>query len=146
MNSKVDPQRLAELKVWGFTVIHDVLDKSTANTMREFVQQHAMHIGVESSHRGSARHLANLVTLDPMCLSVIDHPAVLPYVEQVMGKHLILGSLSAHVVRPNEEAQTLHSDVPIEMHRYGDEAPLMMNTVWSLSDLNSENGALDWSP
>ncbi|MCY4142503.1 MAG: phytanoyl-CoA dioxygenase family protein [Gammaproteobacteria bacterium] len=136
----LDQERLAELRVWGFTVIRDVLDGDTAAAMREFVEEHAFRIGVEHTHRGTARHLANLITLDPMFLLVIDHDAVLPYIEQTMGKDLILGSLSARVVRPGEGSQTLHSDVPLALHRYGNDAPLMMNTVWALSDLTPDNG------
>ena len=136
----IDSERLTELQVLGFTVIENVLDRQVAHAMRDFVVEHAFSIGVEHHHRGTARHLANLVTLDPMFLPTIDHEAVLPYIEAMMGKNLILGSLSARVVRPGEGQQTLHSDVPITMHRYGNEAPLMMNTVWALSDLNPENG------
>ena len=89
--------------------------------MRDFVVEKAFEIGVEHGHRGTARHLANLVTLDPMFLPTIDHPAILPYIEAMMGPHLILGSLNARVVRPGEAAQTLHGDVPLPMQRYGDE-------------------------
>ncbi len=136
----LDQERLAELRIWGFTVIQNVLDESTAEAMRKFVEEHAFRIGVEHRHRGTARHLANLITLDPLFLPVIDHDAVLPYIEETMGKDLILGSLSARVVRPGEGSQTLHSDVPLAMHRYGNDAPLMMNTVWALSDLTPDNG------
>lgn len=136
----IDPDRLTELRVLGYTVIEDVLDQTDSQEMRDFVTQQAISIGVEHRHRGTARHLANLVTLDPMFLRVIDHAAILPYIEALMGKNIILGSLSARLVRPGEVAQSLHSDVPISMHRYGDDAPLMMNTVWALSDLNPQNG------
>lgn len=136
----LDQKRINELKVWGFTVVHGVLDKATVQGMRDFVLAQSVKIGVESGHRGTARHLANLVALDPMFLPVIDHHAVLPYIEAIMGHFLILGSLNARVVRPQEGAQTLHSDVPLEMHRYGSDAPLMMNTVWALTDLNPNNG------
>lgn len=136
----IDSDRLTELQVLGFTVIENVLEPEEAHAMRDFVIDQAFSIGVEHRHRGTARHLANLVTLDPMFLPTIDHEAVLPYIEALMGKNLILGSLSARVVRPGEDQQTLHSDVPLAMHRYGDDAPLMMNTVWALSDLNPENG------
>ena len=134
------PKRLAELSIWGFTVIRDVLKPDTVTAMRNFVEEHAFGIGVEHGFRGTARHLANLVTLDPMFLSVIDHEAVLPYIEETMGRDLILGSLNARCVRPGEGEQTLHSDVPLEMHRYGPDAPLMMNTVWALTDLTPANG------
>ena len=136
----IDSKRLTELQVLGYTIIENVIDESEAHMMRDFVVENAFSIGVEHRHRGTARHLANLVTLDPMFLSVINHDAVLPYIEAIMGENLILGSLSARVVRPREGKQTLHSDVPIKMHQYGDDAPLMMNTVWALSDLNPDNG------
>ena len=136
----INSDRLAELKVWGFTVIPDVLEVSVAAKLRAFVEEQAFQIGVEHRHRGTARHLANLVTLDPMFLPTIDHPAILPYIETLMGPNLILASLNARVVRPGEGAQTLHSDVPLQMHRYGEDPPLMMNTVWALSDLSPANG------
>ena len=136
----IHSERLAELKVWGFTVIPDVLEVAVAAKLRAFVEDQAFQIGVEHRHRGTARHLANLVTLDPMFLPTIDHPAILPYIERLMGPNLILGSLSARVVRPGEGAQTLHSDVPLQMHRYGEDPPLMMNTVLALSDLSPANG------
>lgn len=142
----INQERLAELKVWGFTVLPNVLDPPTVNAMRKFVEEHAFLIGVEHRHRGTARHLANLVALDPMFLPVIDHDAVLPYIERTMGKDLILGSLSARIVRPGEGSQTLHSDVPLAMHRYGHDAPLMMNTIWALSDLTPENGGTKLVP
>ena len=136
----IDDRRIAELRVWGFTIIRDVLDKTTTARLRDFVIDNALRIGVEHNYRGTARHLANLVTLDPMFLPVIDHPAVLPYIETMMGPNLILGSLNARVVRPGDGHQGLHGDVPLDMLRRGDDSPLMMNTVWALSDLNPDNG------
>lgn len=47
----IDPERFTELKVWGFTVIHDVLEASTAAAMRDFVVEQAFEIGVEHHHR-----------------------------------------------------------------------------------------------
>ena len=61
----INSDRLAELKVWGFTVINDVLEDSEAARLRAFVEEQAFQIGVEHRHRGTARHLANLVALDP---------------------------------------------------------------------------------
>jgi len=134
-------QKVTELRVFGFTVVEEVLTADEVIEMRELVTESAAKIGVESSHRGSARHLANLVTLSPVFFKVIDHPAVLPLVEAVMGEDLILGSLNARIVRPGDGRQTLHSDVPLPLHRYGTESPVMMNTIWPLQDYTTENGA-----
>jgi ectoine hydroxylase-related dioxygenase (phytanoyl-CoA dioxygenase family) len=45
------------------------------------------------------------------------------------------------VVRPGDAKQTLHSDIPLPLHRYGTESPVMMNTIWPLHDYTRENGA-----
>ena len=134
-------QQLTELRVYGFTVVEQVLDARTVAALREFVLEEEAAIGVESSHRGSARHLANLIGLSPLFFPLIDHPQVLPLIEGIMGRDLILGSLNARIVRPGDGRQTLHSDVPLPLHRYGVDAPVMMNTIWPLHDYSRENGA-----
>ena len=134
-------QKLNELRIFGFTVIEDVLSESEVTTLRDFVVETENRIGVESLHRGTARHLANLVALDPMFFQTIDHSRVMPLVEGIMGEHIILGSLNARIVRPGDGKQGLHSDVPLPLHRYGFDAPVMMNTIWPLHDYTLENGA-----
>ena len=134
-------QQQHELRVFGFTVVPNVLTTDEARAMREFVLETEARVGVDTHHRGIARHLANVVALDPMFLPMIDHPRVLPLVESLMGENIILGSLSARIVRPGDPRQTLHSDVPMGLARYGHEAPVMMNTVWALQDASPENGA-----
>ena len=134
-------QQVTELEVYGFTVLEDVLSSAQVTALRDFVLAEEARIGVESKHRGSARHLANLVGLTPLAFPLIDHPRVLPLVEAIMGRDLILGSLNARVVRPGDGKQTLHSDVPLPLHRYGADPPVMMNTIWPLHDFTAENGA-----
>ena len=127
-------QKVLELEIYGFTVVEDVLPAAEVTELRDIVLTEEARIGVESSHRGSARHLANLIGLSPRFFPVIDHPKVLPLIEAVMGRELILGSLNARVVRPGDGKQILHSDVPLPLHRYGTERPVMMNTIWPLHD------------
>jgi hypothetical protein len=140
-------QKVMELKVYGFTVVDEVLDAGEVAELKDFVVAREAAIGVESSHRGSARHLANLVGLSPLFFPLIDHPRVLPFVEAIMGRNLILGSLNARVVRPGDGRQILHSDVPLPLHRYGTEPPVMMNTIWPLHDYTARKTALPgWCP
>ena len=133
-------QHLNELKVFGFTVLEDVLHADTLAKVHDFVIATEPEIGVDHRHLGTARHLANLPTLNPMFFPLIDHPRVLPVIEGAMGNEIILGSLNARVVYPGDPDQGLHSDVPLPMHRHG-EAPLMMNTIWALQDFTADNGA-----
>lgn len=134
-------QKVLELKVYGFTIVEGVLSAEEVEEMRAFLEQAEKEIGVEMLHRGTAGHIANIVTLDPIFFKCVDHPKVLPYIEAIMGKDIILGSLNSRIVRPGDGNQELHSDVPIELHRYGVEPPVMMNTVWPLVDYTEHNGA-----
>ena len=133
-------QKIQEIKVYGFTVVEDVLDRQTVETMRSLLISAADEMGVESNHRGSAHHLANLISVDPAYFQCIDHHRVLPLIETMMGQHIILGSLNARIVRPGDGDQVLHSDVPLPLHQYGNAAPVMMNTIWALDDFTHENG------
>jgi ectoine hydroxylase-related dioxygenase (phytanoyl-CoA dioxygenase family) len=134
-------QKITELRVFGFTVVTDVLSADEVAEMRDFVAVTANRIGVLSRHRGTALHLANLINLHPMFFKMIDHERVLPYIEAIMSPDLILGSLNARIIRPGDGKQILHSDVPLPLHRYGQESPVMMNTLWPLHDYTLDNGA-----
>ncbi|MBS05367.1 MAG: hypothetical protein CMQ24_22075 [Gammaproteobacteria bacterium] len=133
-------QQLTELRVFGFCIVENVLDASVVGEMRDTLVEAAARLGVESTHRGSARHLANLVTIDPIYFQAVDHARILPLVEAIMGHDLILGSLSARIVRPGDGLQSLHSDVPLGLHRHQPDPPVMMNTIWALDDFTPGNG------
>ncbi|MBM3277815.1 MAG: phytanoyl-CoA dioxygenase family protein [Candidatus Handelsmanbacteria bacterium] len=131
-------QSIAEIKVYGFTVLEGVLEAAQATALREALIRCAQEHGTEHKHRGPARHVANLPTLDPLFLNLIDHPKVMPLLEHFLGKTLILGSLNARIVRPGDTEQGFHSDIPAEMLNM--DLPVMMNTVWMLDDFSARNG------
>ena len=116
-------------------------DDLVESQMREIVRRSNEELGVDHLHLGTARHVANLVTIDPVFFQCVDHPKVLPYIEAVMGPHLILGSLNARIVRPGDGDQQLHGDVADSLQRYAPDPPVMMNTIWPLDDYTTDNGA-----
>lgn len=131
-------QHIYELEIYGFTLIENVLTTDEAHAMREVLIRCEKEIGTEHTHRGSARHVSNLPTLDPIFFKTIDHPKTLPLLEHFLGTGLILGSLNSRIVRPGDGYQGLHSDIPGEM--LNPVSPVMMNTVWLLDDFTPENG------
>ena len=54
---------------------------------------------------------------------------------------LIIGSLSAQIVRPGDSAQRMHGDILDDLMKMNGKNPVMMNTVWLLDDFVSEIGA-----
>ncbi len=130
---------ILEIDVYGFTIIERVITEDQAVEMRKSLIRCEKEIGTESNHRGTARHVANLPTLDPVFFKTIDHPRILPILEHYLGKSMILGSLNARIVRPGDGYQGLHSDISAEMLNMI--SPVMMNTVWMLDEFTSEIGA-----
>ena len=131
-------QAIAEIEIFGFTLVEDVLSADEVEEMREALIRCESEHGTESSNRGSASHVANLPTMDPVFFKTIDHAKILPLLEHFLEKSLILGSLNSRIVRPGDPDQGLHSDIPLYMLNM--DTPVMMNTVWLLSDFSVANG------
>ena len=131
-------QAVAEIEIYGFTLLEKVLSTEVAEQMREALIRCEREVGTEHTHRGSARHVSNLPTLDRAFHPCIDHPLVLPILEHFLEPSLILGSLNSRIVRPGDGYQELHSDIPGHMLNMA--SPVMMNTVWMLDDFSPEIG------
>ena len=132
-------QHLFEIDTYGFTLVEKVLNPDEVADIRRVNVRLLERFGEDLVFEGRAGHITNLPPLDPIFLPCIDHPRVLPILESVMDKDLILASLNSRVVRPGDRTQRLHADVPEQFRRPG--APVMMNTVWMLDDFSVENGA-----
>ena len=131
-------QALAEIDIYGFTVVNDVLDVDQVGKMKAALVRCERKVGSEHQNRGSARHVANLPTLDPIFFTCLDHPKILPLLIHYLGEKMILGSLNARIVRPGDPEQGLHSDISAGLLNMA--SPVMMNTVWMLDDFSEENG------
>ena len=105
-------QAIQEIELYGFTLLESVLDSDTAAAMRQALIRCEQEHGTEHTHRGSARHVANLPVMDRIFHQCIDHPRVLPILEHFLEPSLILGSLNSRIVRPGDGFQDLHSDIP----------------------------------
>jgi len=132
-------QGLFEIETYGFTIIPAVLSVDEVRRLRALGVRLERERGEDSTFLGAARHLSNLIPRDPAYFPIIDHPRILPYIERLLGPDLILASLNARIVRPNDPAQGLHGDVPAGLRRPGQ--PIMVNTVWMLDDWTQESGA-----
>ena len=68
------------------------------------------------------------------------HPNVLPVVEGVLDRGLLISSLSSIAIGPGERAQPIHADdqvIPLGRPHI----PIICNTMWAITDFTEENGA-----
>lgn len=138
MQTEVE-KAVQEIEIYGFTILPSVLSAEEATAMRAALIECEKREGTETLHRGTASHVANLPTLDPIFFPTIDHARVLPILEHFLGTSLILGSLNSRIVRPGDPLQGMHSDIGKDM--LNPVSPVMMNTVWMLDDFTEEIGA-----
>ena len=133
-------QIINEIDIYGFTLVPDVLSSDQVLELKEALIKAAERMGEpDYENRGGTSLLVrNLPTLDPAFFQIIDHPLILPIVEHFLDKSLILGSLSARIVRPGDGLQNFHSDIP--GHMLNPVSPVMMNTVWTLVDFHPTIG------
>ena len=59
-------QHIAEIEVYGFALIDDVLSADEVGEMKEALIRCEREHGTEHTHRGAASHVANLPTMDPV--------------------------------------------------------------------------------
>ena len=131
-------QAFWEMDIYGFTLLDNVLSADEVTTMRQQLTHWEAQVGDEQRFLGRAGHVSNLPALDPVFHPIIDHPRTLPIIEYVLGQLIILGSLNARIVRPNDPVQGLHSDIRADL--LNRDSPVMVNTVWLLDDFTAENG------
>lgn len=133
-------QAITDIDVVGFTVLQDVLSHDQCVELQAVHQEMVDSYGTPSGtpEDGDSWHVANLPTLHPAFWQVCDHPRVMPIIDHFLGADCILGSLSSRIVRPGDPVQRLHGDIP--EHMLNLQEPVMMNTVWMLSDTGPFNG------
>jgi ectoine hydroxylase-related dioxygenase (phytanoyl-CoA dioxygenase family) len=149
MDAAAFDAHVVEIQVYGYTIVHNVLDAGQCGQLRETLLECARRFGEGHNHRTptaadgvGAWHIANLPTMARCFHPLVDHPKVLPLIEHFMGRDVILGSLSSRIVRPGDPVQGLHGDIGQDMvDACPDRSrPNMMNTVWMLQDTGPFNG------
>lgn len=134
-------QACFELEVFGFTVLPSVLSLAEAARLRDLLDEADAAIGVEYGYdEAYARLVPNLPAVADEFLALIDHPAVLPVLESLLGEDIVLGSMNARIVRPGDPLQGLHSDIP-HVHRRLIGPPVMIQATWMLDAFTEDNGA-----
>lgn len=134
-------QAVFELDLYGFTILPSVLSLAEAKALADLLDRTDAARGVDYSYEGAhARLVPNVPAIADAFLPLIDHPAVLPVLEAVLGRDIVLGSMNSRIVRPGDPAQGLHSDIPA-VHRRIIGPPVMLQATWLIDGYTATNGA-----
>ncbi len=127
----------------GFAILDKSCGPAQLEKLRESIrvleEQEGDKAGSEFKQEPGSIRLANLANKGEVFLDLIAAPAILPFVQQVLGEHFKLSSINSRTSLPGNEMQPLHADmgaIPDEIGFW------VCNVIWLLDDFTPNNGAL----
>ena len=139
-------QALFELDLFGFAVLPSVLSEQEAGKLARLLDEADEAIGIDYAYNSAFARLVPCVpAIADDFLTLVDHPAVLPILEAVLGEDIVLGSMNSRILRPGDPMQDLHSDIPT-VHRRMIGNPVMLQVVWMIDGFTATNGATKLVP
>jgi ectoine hydroxylase-related dioxygenase (phytanoyl-CoA dioxygenase family) len=139
---------IASLERDGHVVVADVLSSAEV----EHAVERLWAASAESQRRGIPTHIAqldpnasnvrvfDLVDLDPLFGSLLEHPVADEIVSRFLGPGYIVSNFTANIARPGSRSMFIHSDQSLVVPEPWLQ-PWAVNVIWCLSDVRFENGA-----
>lgn len=128
----------------GFTIVPDAIEPPLVEELRRELLRIERDRGIgygqnDFEGRRTVR-IYNLLAHGRIFERVPVHASVLPIAEALLGKGLLLSSLSAIGIDPGEKGQPIHADdqlIPLPRPH----VPIAVNAMWALTDFTAANGA-----
>ena len=140
--------RLAQLDEQGYCVIENAFDATQRERLREQLAPHLGRYRGRNDFEGfRSERVYALLAKAPVVAEMIEHPAVLPLVHEVLGPQPLLSAALAVNLLPGETRQTFHIDdgvgsAPLPRPR----AALGVSTIWAIDPFTHDNGATEVVP
>lgn len=142
-------KHLKEFDELGFTVIEDAITTDFADELYETLMRLENERGTQAGTNVFEGHktirLYNLMQLDPVFRKIPEHPEALELVDEILSPECLINTISSISILPGEKAQPIHADdqlIPIAKPH----GPIVVNTMWALTDFTEENGATRVAP
>lgn len=139
-------QALEQLRTDGYVILRDVLPDSVLqqvrNTLAPLLDDQAWGKGEFFGNR--TRRVHNILAKTRAVDALVSHPAVLELLHGTLIQPQV-SIVNAIEIHPGETAQFLHQDdvvFPIPRPH----PPLIVNTMWALTEFTAENGATQLVP
>jgi ectoine hydroxylase-related dioxygenase (phytanoyl-CoA dioxygenase family) len=135
----------------GYVVLEDAIEPALVTALRETIRRLQTDLDVSvgaSSFEGQyTRRIYNLLAKDPIFAAMPVHSSVLPIVERMLDRDCLLSGMTAIDLGPGEIPQLMHGDDGImSRHLQRPHAPMMVTSMWALTDFTAENGGTWFVP
>ncbi len=140
---------LQRIRTDGFTVIERLVDSSVVDAIKHELAPwlRGAHFGRNDFEGFFSERVYALLGKAPGVAQLIEHPAVLAIVDELLPSHYLLSAALAINVHPGENAQDFHGDdsaggFPLRRPR-----PMQgVSAIWALDEFTNDNGATEVAP
>jgi ectoine hydroxylase-related dioxygenase (phytanoyl-CoA dioxygenase family) len=155
MGARVDglalDEHVARVNEDGFTVVEDAIEPDLVASLRDAIRRLEVELDVrprETAAEGhSTKRMYNLLAKDAVFRAMPVHPSVLPVVERLLDRGCLLSGMTAMDIGPGEDPQPLHGDdIVMSRHLQRPHAPMMVTSIWALTDFTEANGGTRYVP
>jgi len=139
------PERVGEIvEQHGYAIVENVLARDACEALvsaiGEVERVRAVPLGNNEFEGFHTRRIFNLIAKGPTFRDLVVEPAVLSWVEAILGGEILLSGTTSMHIGPGETPQLLHADDGMITLPRPHPATLV-TTLWALSDFRGENGA-----
>jgi ectoine hydroxylase-related dioxygenase (phytanoyl-CoA dioxygenase family) len=134
----------AKVREEGWAILEDVIEPDLVEALAGALERLEKELGVgcgDNLFEGfRTTRIYNLLARGDVFSLIPIHPNVLPVVERVLDRGLLVSSLSSIAIGPGERAQPIHADdqlIPLPKPH----PPIICNTMWAITDFTADNGA-----
>lgn len=151
VNAPALERHLERIAVDGYTVVEDAVAPPLVAELRDTIRRLQRELDVRPRNTAAEGHatrrMYNLLAKDPVFAAMPAHPSVLPVVERLLDHGCLLSGMTAIDIGPGEDPQPLHGDdLVMSAHLARPHAPMMVTSMWALTDFSAENGGTRYVP
>ncbi|HET9729673.1 MAG TPA: phytanoyl-CoA dioxygenase family protein [Acidimicrobiia bacterium] len=135
----------------GYTIVEDAIEPDLVAALRDTIRRLEDELDVRPRNTAAEGHatkrMYNLLARDPVFQAMPVHPSVLPIVERVLDRGCLMSGMTAIDIGPGEHPQPMHpDDVVMTRHLPPPHPPMMVTSMWALTDFTADNGGTLYVP
>ena len=144
-------EHLARIDADGFTILEHVIEPELVAALLDAIrrlegERSVRPLGTAAEGHATLR-MYNLLAKDRVFRAMPVHASVLPIVERLLDRGCLLSGMTAIDIGPGEDPQPMHGDdIVMSRHLQRPHAPMMVTSMWALTDFTAANGGTLYVP
>ncbi len=144
-------EHLARIDRDGYTIVVDAIEPALVAQLRDTIRRLEDDLGIRPLGTAAEGHVTlrmyNLLAKDAAFQAMPVHPNVLPIAEALLDRGCLLSGMTAIDIGPGEHPQPMHGDdIVMSRHLPRPHVPMMVTSMWALTDFTAENGGTRFVP